>query len=148
MKKNWPTKRDQKIEPTEAISPVSKYINSRYHLALMSKPKKFKYSGLDFGKRDRAEHPDIEKLLSSGFDETLNNPLNVALYVLFMLGVEQGRRDEREHSYSEEILRLLLINRSKEILKLRAKVEELEKLLLKNPKEGYASTPSDLKYLR
>lgn len=138
MIKHWPKKRSKTIKSSALIEPIKKYISSRYRLIRRNQNTP---SLLDdcynFGKEELKYLPDIDVFFSEKYEKRYEtkgvSPFDMALFAVFALGVEQGRRSERQQTFSEQMLHKFLVKRTEDIKALKKRIEELEAEIQNKP---------------
>jgi hypothetical protein len=110
MLKNWPKNKFDFLNYEEVIRPIKKTILEAYRM--VRKDVKFvPYDGYTFGDFDLSYFRNPEMLMNQCMNKwgrfKDKSPLDVMLFTIFWLGVEQGRRFERNNltAFSEENFR-------------------------------------------
>lgn len=127
--KRWPDGR-QTLSYRELVAPVKAVLEKGYRLIRRPEVEEVEYDGYNIGRHELTVLPTPKDRLTKGFlkfEQSCGNSLaDVALNVLFLLGVEQGRRSERKvNNHIDKILATLKLYRDTN-KDLRTKVDELE----------------------
>lgn len=131
--KKWPEDSSVLVNYEELAHPLKRILDQGYRLFRKDEKKEFDYDGFNIGKNELTVSPPpkfrfTEKLLK--YDKTHGrNLIDVVLNVMFLLGVEQGRRAERRDHKPIEGLVKTMDNYREENKNLRIKIDELEVLL-------------------
>jgi hypothetical protein len=147
--KQWPE--DPKLVPYEdLVKPIKAIINKGYRL-IRNDEKSFDYEGFEIGDNELGHFPSpkyrfTDKLLAYEKKVGGRNLIDVALNVLYLLGIENGRRAERQNqkpSYdvSQTLARYREANKD-----LRYRVDELE-IRLELKEANPAASEEELKPL-
>jgi hypothetical protein len=128
--KKWPDDPSRMIPYNQLIDPLKSIITTGYRLFRRNDIKSFEYEGYNIGEQERTTHPSpknrfketsLQEVAKSG--KTL---IDIVINVIFLLGVEQGRRAQyKEHKSIEELCETLEIYRNSN-KDLRIKNDELE----------------------
>lgn len=137
--KKWPDDEATLVDYRELVGPLKTIITQGYRL-FRKDQKEFDYEGYNIGEHELNHFPPpkyrfTEQLLA--FDDKRNVKLiDVVLNVLFLLGIEQGRRAERRDHKPMELVLKTMDKFREENKNLRLKIDELEvkiEVLQKNP---------------
>ena len=131
--KSWPSNPNELLPYSELVSPLKDILQKGYRLFRKDEIKGFEYTGFNIGKQELQTHPSpCVRLSEEGvkFEKTKNYYLiDIVLNVLFLLGVEQGRRAERRDMKPiEEFLGTLETYRKRN-KDQRIRIDELELML-------------------
>lgn len=127
--REWPSDDACGVFCDELLIPLKKVMHEGYKIE--RRPiTQFTYNGYNIGKEDRILYPTPEERFSSRWleNETKFNRtlLDNILFTAFQLGMEQGRREERQGKLSYDILQGLILSRTNKIKELRRKLADYD----------------------
>jgi hypothetical protein len=131
--KKWPENQSELLSYNEIAEPLKDILKRGYRLFRKDEVKEFDYEGYNIGKHELQTHPTPRARLSEKcliHEKSLGHSLmDVVLNVMFLLGVEQGRRAERRDANSiDELLGTLEAYRKRN-KDQRIRIDELEVIL-------------------
>lgn len=131
--RKWPENLSELLPYQEIVSPLKDIIRQGYRLWRKDDVKTFDYIGYNIGKQELVAQPPPNVRLSEKFLEREKKEghhlIDVVLNIMFLMGVEQGRRAERRDIKPVEmLLQTLEIYREKN-KNQRIRIDELEVLL-------------------
>jgi len=137
--KNWPEDSSELLPYNDIIFSFKDVLRQGYRLMRKDEVKGFDYHGFNIGKKELESNPSPRARLSQKFLEYEkkfgHTLLDVVLNMVFLMGVEQGRRAERRDSKPmETLLETLEIYREKN-KDQRIRIDELEITLELKEKE-------------
>jgi hypothetical protein len=129
LMKEWPSDENCGVPADDIIFPLKKIVYEGYKFE--RKPVvQFTYTGYNIGKAERLYHPTPDERFSSRwlqneskFKRTL---LDNILFTAFQLGVEQGRRLDKNQRYSNALLEDIVKSRTNQIKDLRAQLAQYD----------------------
>lgn len=126
LMREWPADETNALPYDDLIFPLKKIMHEGYKLERLP-INQFVYTGYNIGKNEREVYfPTPEERFSSRWLENekkwKRTLLDNILITAFQLGIEQGRRFERNQRYSSELLMDILNARTKTIKNLREKL--------------------------
>jgi hypothetical protein len=128
--KKWPDDPTELIAYEKLVFPLKDILRRGYRLFRKDEVVNFDYDGYDIGKLEREFYPPPNYRFTEKFLKEENfrgkKLMDVVLSVMFLLGVEQGRRAERKSFKPMEILLETLDSYRESNKDLRLKVDELE----------------------
>jgi hypothetical protein len=131
--KKWPDNPSELLEYNDIVGPVKGVLTKGYRLFRKDEVKSFDYDGFNVGKHELQTHPSPRVRFSEQcleYEKKSGHTLvDVILNVMFLLGVEQGRRAERHESKPVESLLETLETYRKNNKDQRIKIDELEVML-------------------
>jgi len=137
--KKWPDNKSAVLPYEDLVKPLKELLEKGYRLYRKAEIKEFEYEGYNIGEQElhtylSPKNRFLEKSLEH--EKKLgNNLVDVVFNVLFLLGVEQGRRAERIDSKPvETLIETLEVYREKN-KDLRLRIDELE--VIAEVKENY-----------
>lgn len=130
--KKWPDNKSAVLPYEDLVKPLKELLDKGYRLFRKAEVKEFDYEGYNIGEQelnynDSPRSRFTEKSLAEE-DKRGNKLVDVVLNIVFLLGVEQGRRAERIDSKSVEVLMQTLETYREKNKDLRIRVDELELL--------------------
>jgi hypothetical protein len=137
--KAWPNNPAELLPYKDIANPLKDILNKGYRLFRKDEVKHFDYEGFNIGKQELQSQPSprvrfSEKCLE--YEKKLgHNLIDVVLNVMFLMGVEQGRRAERRDVKPIESLVETLEKYRETNKDLRIKIDELE--VMQEVKEHY-----------
>jgi len=128
--KRWPENVSELLPYKDIVNPLKEIVRQGYRLWRKDEVKTFEYEGYNIGKQELQSQPPPNVRLSEKFLEhekkSGHTLMDVVLNVMFLMGVEQGRRAERRDMKPVEILlQTLEIYREKN-KNQRIRIDELE----------------------
>ena len=113
----------------DLIDPIKRVFKDGYRVERYN-TNQFRYTGYNIGEKDRLYHPSPAACFNPRWLENEakhgRTLLDNIFKVIFLLGVEQGRRSEKNHTHTNELLTDILISRTKTIKELRLKLGEYD----------------------
>lgn len=127
--KKWSDDPSALVQYKRLIDPLKDIINKGYKL-IRNDIKSFDYEGYNLGKQDLLTFPSPKNQFAEKHIEKFNKKniklIDIVLNITFLLGVEQGRRSERQEQKSTEAL-INTIEQYRETNKnLRYQIDELK----------------------
>ena len=126
--RKWPSD-GSLVNYSDIISPLRNILNQGYKF-IRKDQKEFTYEGYNIGKPELRHLPSPQKRFlkeSLEYDNKRNKKLlDVVLHILFLLGIEQGRRTNKKESNELERIVKAFDYIREENKNLRLKVDELE----------------------
>lgn len=131
--KRWPDNPTELVPYKDLAGPLKEALNKGYRLFRREEVKSVDYDGFNIGKHELINTPSSRERLSEKLLEqdkkSGTNLIDVVLNLMFLLGVEQGRRAERRDTKPiETLMETLEIYREKN-KDLRMRTDELEVIL-------------------
>jgi hypothetical protein len=131
--KRWPENVSELLPYKDIVNPLKEIIRQGYRLWRRDDVKAFEYEGYNIGKQELHNQPPPNVRLSEKFLEHEKKEghtlMDVILNMMFLMGVEQGRRSERRDIKPVEmLLQTLEIYREKN-KNQRIRIDELEVVL-------------------
>jgi hypothetical protein len=130
--KDWPNNKYELISYYDLIRPVKSVLQKAYRFYRKDEIKSIEYDGFNFGNADK-NCPSPQIRFSEKFIELENKRgnkvLDIALNVVFMLGIEQGRRIERMAQKPFFAMKSALSTYREANKELRSRLDELEVML-------------------
>lgn len=129
--KKWPENRNSLPAYEDIISPIKKILDQGYSFKRKVEPKTFDYDGYDYGELEAQFFSPIkERLSESGLavekEKNKNNLIDILFHIVFLLGMEQGRRTEKKAAKpTSQLIKALEIHRRNNLV-LRSKIDQLE----------------------
>jgi len=127
--KEWSEEKDELIHPEFLLSPLFEIAYQGYSFERKAITQ-FKYKGFNIGKEELISSPTPEERFSSRWleneakhDRTL---IENIITTAFQLGMEQGRRHERKVQGNVDLIKDLLLARSRRIKDLRSKLSAFD----------------------
>jgi hypothetical protein len=135
--KKWSDDPSTLVPYSKLISPLKDIINKGYKL-IRNDVKSFDYEGYNIGKNELQLFPSPKNQFTEKHLAKLKNIklMDVVLHITFLLGVEQGRRSERQEQKSTETLINTLEQYRETNKNLRYQIDELKAFIVvkdKNP---------------
>lgn len=143
--KKWPNNTTELLPYSYIAGPIKEILNKGYRLIRKDEIKEFDYEGYDIGVNELQTNLSPSSRLTEShikYEKKLGrNLIDIVLNIMFLMGVEQGRRAERRDSKPiEELLTTLEFYREKN-KDQRILIDELELTL--DLKEKEPSLPED-----
>jgi hypothetical protein len=131
--KEWPSNSYELVPYDNLINPIRDILKKAYRFIRHAEIKSFEYDGFNLGKSERRNCPSPQLRFSEKFIEFENKRgktvIDIALNIVFTLGLEQGRRLERISSKPILGMKEALEAYKKSNKELRIKTDELEVML-------------------
>jgi|ERR1019366_1296325 hypothetical protein len=128
--KKWPNDPSRMVSYDQLISPLKSIITTGYRLFRRDNIKSFEYEGYNIGEKERTIHSSPKNRLNETSLQSAAKSgrtlIDVILNIVFLLGVEQGRRAEHIEHKSIESFCETLENYRNSNKDLRIKNDELE----------------------
>lgn len=131
--KKWPENPSELLAYNVIVEPLKDILRKGYRLFRKDEVKNFEYEGFNIGKHELQNHPSprarfSEKCLEE--EKKLGHSLiDVVLNIMFLMGVEQGRRAERRDAEPVDQLLETLENYREKNKNQRIRIDELEVIL-------------------
>src|SRR5271165_2751281 len=126
--KKWSDDPSALVQYAKLITPLKDIINKGYKL-IRNDIKSFDYEGYNIGKSDLQVFPSPKNQLQEKNLAKQNNRnvklIDIILHITFLLGVEQGRRSERQEQKSTEVLINTIVQYKETNKNLRYQIDEL-----------------------
>lgn len=131
--KRWPENPAELLPYKDIAGPLKEILTKGYRLFRKDEVKAFEYEGFNIGKQELKSQPSPRVRFSQTcleYEKKFGaNLIDVVLNVMFLMGIEQGRRAERRDNKPIESL-IETLERYRERNKdLRIKIDELEVML-------------------
>jgi hypothetical protein len=127
--KRWPDGH-MTLQSKDLIAPIKAALEKGYRLIRRPEVKEIEYDGFNVGKYELSVMPTPRARFTKDYleyEQKCGNTLfDVALNVLFLLGVEQGRRTERHYNLHIDRILATLANYRNSNKDLRNRIDELE----------------------
>ena len=131
--KKWPEKPSDLLAYKDIVNPLKEVLTKGYRLFRKEEVKSFDYEGFNIGKNELQNHPSPRVRLSEKYLELEkkvgHSLIDVVLNVVFLLGVEQGRRAERRDTKPIDSLVETLEAYREKNKNQRIRIDELEVML-------------------
>lgn len=131
--KEWPNSQYEMVQYDNLIDPIKCVLQKAYKFYRRDEVKSFEYDGFNFGKSEQKNCPSPQQRFSEKFIEFENKRgkkvLDIAINIVFMLGVEQGRRIEKIATKPFLAMKSALSAYRETNKELRARLDELEVML-------------------
>jgi hypothetical protein len=131
--KDWPSSPYELVSYYNLVGPVKSVLQKAYKFYRKDEAKSFEYDGFNFGKCEQKNCPSPQERFSEKFiafeNKRGNKVLDIALNIVFMLGVEQGRRIERTVQRPFLSMKSALSTYRETNKELRSRLDELEVML-------------------
>lgn len=143
--KKWPENPTELLPYKDIINPIKEIIIKGYRLWRKDEVKGFDYEGYNIGKEELLNQPSPRERLSEkclAYEKKLgHNLIDVVLNIVFLMGIEQGRRAERRDTKPIDDL-LETLEKYRETNKdLRIKIDALE--VIQEIKETYPNITNE-----
>lgn len=141
--KKWPNNPTELLPYNNIASHIKEIINKGYKLFRKDEVKEFDYEGYDIGSIELQTNPSPSLRLTESFikyEKKLGrNLIDIILNIMFLMGVEQGRRAERRDFKPIEELLITLESYREKNKNQRILIDELEIILDLKEKEPLLS---------
>jgi hypothetical protein len=128
--KKWPENPTELLSYKDIINPIKDIINKGYRLWRKDEVKGFDYEGYNIGERELLNQPSPHERLSEkclAYEKKLgHNLIDVVLNIVFLMGIEQGRRVEKQDIKQVDDLFQTLEKYRETNKNLRIKIDALE----------------------
>lgn len=129
LMKEWPSDESCGVPCEDLLVPLKKIVFEGYEIKRRPVTQ-FTYTGYNIGKADRLYYPTPDERFSSRWleNETKFNRtlLDNILMTAFQLGIEQGRRIDRNQKYANSLLEDIVKARTKTVNKLREQLAQYD----------------------
>jgi hypothetical protein len=131
--KEWPEDPCAVLSYNNLIDPIKNVLKKAYRFIRHEEIKNFEYDGFNIGKADRRSCPSPQFRFSEKAVEFDNKRgtkvIDIALNIVFLFGVEQGRRLEKRSHRPVDAVKEALVSYRNSNKELRIKLDELEVML-------------------